>query len=264
MPPVDGLQVVLLLFQLENVLHEKLLQILVGEIDAKLLEAVGGEVLKAENVKHTNGVAGRRLGFVDGLVDFVDDVDEETPVDALGQGVSDVHRLLPGQGGHHRLAGSENCPSGQGVDQRLLADAEDCCNTLHISVLRNLRCIQIVCKKYLNYMFYNVLKIIFLPITEALYLMFPVCKSAASSFNMSQISWSEKSSTFIADLMSAYSAASSLPSQIMLPPYKAIKFVFLVLSKKAKVFTPVRYLYWEASSSSSFLLSSPLNPANMQ
>jgi hypothetical protein len=54
--------------------------------------------------------------------------------------------------------------------------------------------------------------------TEALYLMFPVCKSAASSFRMSQISWSEKSSTFIADLMSAYSAESSLPSQIMLPP----------------------------------------------
>lgn len=39
--PVDGLQVVLLLLQLEHVPHEELLQVLVGEVDAELLEAVG-------------------------------------------------------------------------------------------------------------------------------------------------------------------------------------------------------------------------------
>lgn len=36
--PVDVLQVVLLLFQLEDVLDEKLLQILIGVVDAELLK----------------------------------------------------------------------------------------------------------------------------------------------------------------------------------------------------------------------------------
>lgn len=39
--PVNGLQVVLLLLQLEHMPHEELLQVLVGEVDAELLEAVG-------------------------------------------------------------------------------------------------------------------------------------------------------------------------------------------------------------------------------
>ena len=34
--PVDGLHVVLLLLQLEDVLHEELLEVLVGEVDAEL------------------------------------------------------------------------------------------------------------------------------------------------------------------------------------------------------------------------------------
>lgn len=37
--PVDVLQVVFLLFQLEDVAHEKLLQVLVGKVDAELLKA---------------------------------------------------------------------------------------------------------------------------------------------------------------------------------------------------------------------------------
>ena len=44
--PVDVLQVVLLLLQLEHVTHKELLQVLVGEVDAQLLkaaEAGGGE-----------------------------------------------------------------------------------------------------------------------------------------------------------------------------------------------------------------------------
>lgn len=38
MLPVDVLQVVLLLLQLEDVTDEELLQVLVGEVDAKLFE----------------------------------------------------------------------------------------------------------------------------------------------------------------------------------------------------------------------------------
>ena len=36
--PIDGLLVVLLLLQLEDVAHEELLKVLVGEVDAELLE----------------------------------------------------------------------------------------------------------------------------------------------------------------------------------------------------------------------------------
>jgi hypothetical protein len=42
------------LFELEDVLIEVLLQLLVGEVDAELLEAVHHEVLKAEDVQHSN------------------------------------------------------------------------------------------------------------------------------------------------------------------------------------------------------------------
>lgn len=39
MLPVDVLQVVLLLLQLEDVTHKELLQVFVGKVDAQLLEA---------------------------------------------------------------------------------------------------------------------------------------------------------------------------------------------------------------------------------
>jgi hypothetical protein len=39
--PVDALQVILLLLQLEHMPHEELLQVLVGEVDTELLEAEG-------------------------------------------------------------------------------------------------------------------------------------------------------------------------------------------------------------------------------
>ena len=57
MLPADVLVVVLLLLQLEDVLHEELLQVLVGEVDAELLEGVRAEVLEAEDVKHADAVA---------------------------------------------------------------------------------------------------------------------------------------------------------------------------------------------------------------
>lgn len=69
----------------------------------------------------------------------------------------------------------------------------------------------------------NVFTILFfhnIPMTEALYLIFPMCSRAAKSFKISQISWSENKRTFIADLMSANSAASSLPSHVIDPPWK--------------------------------------------
>ena len=43
MLPVDVLQVVLLLLQLEDMADKELLQVLIGEVDAQLLKAVGGK-----------------------------------------------------------------------------------------------------------------------------------------------------------------------------------------------------------------------------
>ena len=89
--PIDGLQVVLLLLQLEDVLHEELLQVLVGKVDAELLERVGIEVLEAEYVENADGaVAPLAVGVgrvdqvlpEDGSVDLAHDVDEEAAVDA--------------------------------------------------------------------------------------------------------------------------------------------------------------------------------------
>ena len=52
--PVDALLVVLLLLHLEDVRHEELLQVLVGVVDAELLEAVRVKVLKAKDVEDPN------------------------------------------------------------------------------------------------------------------------------------------------------------------------------------------------------------------
>lgn len=41
--PVDALQVILLLLQLEHVSHKELLQVLIGKVDAELLEATGAQ-----------------------------------------------------------------------------------------------------------------------------------------------------------------------------------------------------------------------------
>lgn len=53
--PVDGLIVVLFLFQFEDVLHEELLQILVRIVDAELFERVRVEVLETEDVQDSDG-----------------------------------------------------------------------------------------------------------------------------------------------------------------------------------------------------------------
>lgn len=50
MLPIDALVIIFLLLQLEYMLHEELLEILVGVVDAELLEAIVIEVLEAEDV----------------------------------------------------------------------------------------------------------------------------------------------------------------------------------------------------------------------
>ena len=93
MLPADVLRVVLFLLQLENVADEELLQVLVGVVDAKLLETVDVEVLEAENVQHSDGARVQLVRLADGAVELVDDPDEEPAVNAFGEGISHVDRL---------------------------------------------------------------------------------------------------------------------------------------------------------------------------
>ena len=101
MLPVDCLQVVFLLLHLEDVLHEKLLQILICIVDAELLKTVRVEVFKAKNVQDTNCtlVVKLELRFEYCIVDLLNNVDEQPAVDSLGEGVSDIFGLVCVEGG---------------------------------------------------------------------------------------------------------------------------------------------------------------------
>lgn len=94
MLPIDALVIVLLLLQLEYMLHEKLLQILVRIIDAELFEAIVIEVLKAEDIQYPYSTAGVVLRPVYGLVDFLYNVYKQSAIYAFDKRVSDIDRLI--------------------------------------------------------------------------------------------------------------------------------------------------------------------------
>uniref|UniRef100_A0A2M4D5A0 Putative secreted protein n=1 Tax=Anopheles darlingi TaxID=43151 RepID=A0A2M4D5A0_ANODA len=94
MLPVDAFMVVLLLLELEDVLHEELLQVFVRKVNAKLFEAVVVKVLEAKDVQHTDCASCRRFRFVDRLIDLLHDQHEQTAVDALHERIPHVHRLI--------------------------------------------------------------------------------------------------------------------------------------------------------------------------
>jgi len=71
MLPIDALVIILFLLQFEYMLNEKLLQILVGIINAKLLEAVVIEVFETKDIQYTYSTTGIILRSVYGLVNFL-------------------------------------------------------------------------------------------------------------------------------------------------------------------------------------------------
>ena len=97
MLPIDALVIVFLLFQLEYMLNEELLEIFVGIIDAKLLETVVVKVLETEDVQHAYSTAGIVLRPVYGLVNFLYNVYEQSPIYALHKCVSNIDRLISRQ-----------------------------------------------------------------------------------------------------------------------------------------------------------------------
>ena len=110
---VDALALVLLDAQLHQRVHEGRLQLLVGEVDAELLERVEPKVLEAEDVEQADEallVGGRpATRSVDALrledVERADDPLEDGLVHRLGEGVARVDALLLRQvDGVRRLA----------------------------------------------------------------------------------------------------------------------------------------------------------------
>eukprot|EP00732_Lithocolla_globosa_P001517 Lithocolla_globosa_v1_NODE_770_length_3312_cov_5.913417.p2 type:complete len:162 gc:universal NODE_770_length_3312_cov_5.913417:2095-2580(+) len=98
--PINALLDVLLLLENKHVVVEELLELLIGQIDAQLLKAIGLEDLKASNVETTDE-GGRVLSVLQLGVDFVDHPLKQALVDRLGQGVGGVVRLALGHGGRH-------------------------------------------------------------------------------------------------------------------------------------------------------------------
>jgi hypothetical protein len=95
--PIDLLTHVLLLFELEHVVVEELLQLLIGVVDANLLEGILLEDFESGNIQNTNEELG--LFGVKHLVHPLHDPKEESSVDGLGQSITRVSSLLNGKMG---------------------------------------------------------------------------------------------------------------------------------------------------------------------
>jgi hypothetical protein len=82
---VDAFFSVFGLLEGEDVVIEELVQLLVGEVDAQLLEAVEFEVLKAKNIEDTNEFV-HVFARIGRLVDAVDQPRERTAVQRFSLG----------------------------------------------------------------------------------------------------------------------------------------------------------------------------------
>jgi len=76
------------LLKLEDVLVEKELKLLVGVVNAKLLEAVLLEVLKSEDVQDSH--ERKTLGLANGGIDGLENPSEHATVKGLGQGIQRI------------------------------------------------------------------------------------------------------------------------------------------------------------------------------
>ena len=94
--PVDGLRLVLRLLRLEHVLVEVLLQLLVRQVDAELLERVQLERLKAVDVQDADEASAAGV-LPDAGVDLLHQPVKQAGVQSLGQRVPGLGRLAGGQ-----------------------------------------------------------------------------------------------------------------------------------------------------------------------
>lgn len=71
MLPIYAFVIILLLLQFEYMLNEELLEIFVGIIDTKLLEAIVIEILETEDIQYAYSATGIVLRPIYGLVNFL-------------------------------------------------------------------------------------------------------------------------------------------------------------------------------------------------
>eukprot|EP00048_Salpingoeca_helianthica_P014675 m.222938 g.222938 ORF g.222938 m.222938 type:complete len:804 (+) comp16138_c0_seq1:242-2653(+) len=115
---VNALACVLVELHLEDVVVEKVLQLFVGKVDEKLLQAVVLEALKAENVEDTNGLlAGLELLLLGAkhVIALAHNVGEDTAIEGLGSGVTHILRLDGLVLLDHRVVAHDGDGSGEGL-----------------------------------------------------------------------------------------------------------------------------------------------------
>mmetsp|Transcript_7786 Transcript_7786/g.19280 ORF Transcript_7786/g.19280 Transcript_7786/m.19280 type:complete len:223 (-) Transcript_7786:1480-2148(-) len=123
--PHDPFLFVLLLFQLEHVSIELLLECLVGVVDAKLFEGIVFEGFESEYIQDTNGcswipivsstktLSGVRFGL-DARVDLFDDKVKDSPVNCLDQSLAGLSGIFDRQHLHDYFVCSIDRSLGQG------------------------------------------------------------------------------------------------------------------------------------------------------
>ena len=134
--PLDSFSLVLLLLQDEHGVVEQLLQLLVGEVDAELLEAVEVEDLKAGNIKDTNKTCSLPLGSVQASVDSVHYPFEQSLVGSLGDGLHGELDLFLALGLGHVVSAHLDPGLEEGLGEVSHLDAKEVGHLLSHGVVR--------------------------------------------------------------------------------------------------------------------------------
>jgi len=113
--PLDLLTLVLFLFKVEHVVVEELLETLVGEVNAELLEGVDKEDLETGNVKDADEVV--LGGNSESQVDLLDYPQEHTAVEGLDKGIARVGGLSRSELKGHKVTTSKHTGSDEGRDE---------------------------------------------------------------------------------------------------------------------------------------------------
>jgi len=113
--PFDLLTLVLFLFKVEHVVVEELLETLVGEVNAELLERVDEEDLKTGNVEDADEVVLR--SNTESQVDLLDDPQEHTTIEGLDKGITGVSSLGRGELEGDEVTTGKHARSDEGRDE---------------------------------------------------------------------------------------------------------------------------------------------------
>src|SRR5690606_27457879 len=104
--PLNLLTLVLSLLEVEHVVVKELLETLVGKVKSQLLEADVVENFETGNIEDTNELV--LFDDLEALVNLVNDPEEETTVEGLGESVTAVGSLVGVEGPGNKVATGQN------------------------------------------------------------------------------------------------------------------------------------------------------------